>query len=167
MASSSGAGTYRRPEKSQAAIAAVDDVPARQMPRAVDVEERDGVAVRPPLAVEAVPEARTHGERVKAHVIVEEDVGTPDDARPERHLLRHQLRRLNHLQPSELVAPGIDVLRVQREQRRQAIVERTTQAGDDAAVEEDAVRQRIHECDPQPLRPRILSARPVDCHDGR
>ena len=146
---------------------AVDDVPARQVPRAVDVEERDGVAVRPPLAVEAVPEARAHGERVEADVIVEEDVGAPHDAWPERHLHRHQLGRLDHFQPVELVAPGIDVLRVQREQRRDALVEGVAQAGDDAAVEEDAVGQRIHECDPQPSRPRFPSARPVDCHDGR
>ena len=86
---------------------------------------------------------------------------------PERDLHRHQLGRLDDLQPFELVAPGIDVLRVQREERRDAVVEGVAKAGDDAAVEEDAVGQRVHECDPQPSRPRVSGARPVDCHDGR
>ena len=146
---------------------AVDDVPARQVARPVDVEEGDGMAVLPALLVEAVAEARAHGERVEAHVVVEEDVRPADDPLSEWHSQMHQLRRLDHLQPVELAAPRIDVLRVQGEQRRDSLVERLPQAGDDAAVEEDPVGQRVDERDPQPLRPRFPSARPVDCHDGR
>ncbi len=59
------------------------------------------------------------------------------------------------LSPVELVAPGLDVLRVQREERGDAVVEGAAQAGHDPAVEEDAVGQRVHECDPQPSRPRV------------
>ena len=118
------------------------------------------MAVRPPLPVEAVPEAGAHRERVEADVIVEEDVGAPHDAWPERYLQRHQLGRLDHFQPFELVAPRIDVLRMQREERRDALVEGVAQAGHDAAVEEDAVGQRVHECDPQPSRPRVSGSPP-------
>ena len=107
------------------------------------------MAVRPPLLVEAVAEARAHGERVKAHMVVEEVIRSADDPLSEWHTQMHQVRRLDHSQPVELVAPRIDVLPVQREQRRDALVEGVAQAGHDAAVEEDPVGKRVDESEPQ------------------
>ena len=128
---------------------AVDDLPTRQVPCPVDVEERDRVPVLPALAVEAHAQAVADGDGVEPDVVVEEDVGAPDDALVRRNLLRGQRRRLEHAQPVELGEPGLDVLRMEREERRDPVVERVAEARDDAAIEEDAVREWIDESEPE------------------
>src|SRR5688572_31034002 len=103
------------------------------MARAIDVEERDRMAVLPSSLVEAVTEARADGDRVKADVVVEKDVRPAHDALAERHAQVRELGRLDDLEPLELRAPGIDVLGVQGKERRDPVVERFPQALDDAA----------------------------------
>ena len=137
------------------------------MAGAVDIEKRDGVAVLPPSVVETMAEARADGERVEADVVIEEDVRATHDSLAEGHLQVHQLGCLDDLQAFELRAPGIDVLAVKGEQRRDSVIERLPEACHDAAVEEDAVGERVDEDDPQPSQPRVTGARSVDCHDGR
>ncbi len=132
-----------------AAHDAVDDLPTRQVPCPVDVEERDRVSVLPALAVEAHTQAVTHGDGVEPDVVVEEDVGAPDDPFVRRNLLRGQRRRLEHAQPVELGKPGLDVLRMEREERRDPVIERVAEARDDAAIEEDAVGEWIDESEPE------------------
>ena len=75
---------------------AVDDLPARQVAGAVDVEERDRVPVLPALPVEAHAQAVAHGERVEADVVVEEDVDAANDALARRNVFGRQRRRLEH-----------------------------------------------------------------------
>ena len=105
--------------------------------------------VLPAFAVEAHAQAVADGRRVEADVVVEEDVGPPDSALERRDLLRGQHRRLEHAKPLELGKPGLDVLRMERKERRDPVVELVTEPRDDAAIEEDAVGKWIDESEPE------------------
>jgi hypothetical protein len=93
-------------------------------------------------------EAGADGDGVEAGVLVEEDVRPPAGALSERHTEVHELLGLGHLEAVELRPPRIDVLGMKWEHRLDSIVEGSSQARDDAAVEEDAVRKRVDEDEP-------------------
>src|SRR5581483_3437995 len=145
-------------------------LPARERPDAVGVEQEVAVPRHPAALVEAVPLAVPDGEREEADALVELDVDSAGDALAERHLDRRQLvlRQRGHSAGS--LGPRTDVLLVDEPDGRQAVVEDCAELVDDAAVEEDPVRQRVDEEQPGPadrVAGRRIGRRPAVDHWSR
>jgi hypothetical protein len=104
----------------------------------------------PAVAVEAVPQAVADSEREEADAIVEPVVGATRDAFVELDSRRQQLLLVDQWHTVQLRQPRSNVLCIQQEDPDQTVRQRTAQALHDSAVEEDAVRQRVDEQQPDP-----------------
>ena len=135
----------------------LEDPPARQRPDAVGIEEEVPMTRAPAPLVEAVAHAVPYGEGIEADPAIELDVDPPHHPVPERDPDRKQLLPGELRQPLDPVEPRLDVLRVDEEDGGETVGERLAERIDDAAVEEDAVRERIDEEEPDPSLPAACS----------